>query len=260
MKILAIASVFAAIVAGSAGAEPLRIGTSADFPPWGFTNTAGDIVGFDREVGDEICKRIGADCAWTNQSFDGLLASLQVGKFDLVISGLSITAERAKQVDFSKAYADAPYHIATVKGGALAATKTKAELEAALEGKAIGVQTGSTHEAVANKYFKNADVRLYERNEQIADDLAAGRIDAGLLEQSVWEELMKAREGKLELAGPMLTSADYSEFGNGQGIALKQGREELKARVDKAIVDMISDGTIGKISTKFFGYDLSFKG
>ncbi len=261
MKVFAIASAIAAVMmVGSASAESLRIGTSADFPPWESTDAAGNIVGFDREVGDEICKRIDAECTWANQAFDGLLPSLQVGKFDLVISGISITAQRAEQVDFTKAYADSPYHIATAKGNALAASKTRQDLEKALEGKAIGVQTGSTHEAVARKYFKDADVRLYERNEQIADDITAGRIEAGLLEQSVWEELMKTRADQIEFAGPLLTSADYAEFGNGQGIALKKGRDDLKARIDQAISSMLSDGTIGKISTKFFGYDLSFKG
>lgn len=260
MKVLMIASVFAAFVAGTSQAEPLRIGTSADFPPWGFTDSTGSIVGFDREVGDEVCKRIGAECTWTNQAFDGLLPSLQVGKFDLVISGLSITEERGKQVDFTKAYADAPYHVAGAKGSSLASAKTRQELEKGLEGKTIGVQTGSTHEQVARSHFKDADVRLYERSEQIADDLASGRLDAGLLEQAVWEDLMKTREGQLELVGPMLTSADYSEFGHGQALALKKDGGDLKARIDKAISDMLSDGTVTKLSKKFFGYDLSFKG
>jgi octopine/nopaline transport system substrate-binding protein len=260
MKSLIVASLLAILSIGAASAEELRIGTSADFPPWGFTDSSNNIVGFDREVGDEVCKRIEATCTWTNQAFDGLLASLQVGKFDIIISGLSITAERAKSVDFSHAYADAPYHVAAPKGSDLAAATTREELEKALAGKAIGVQTGSTHEGVSRAHFKDADVRLYERNEQIAADLTAGRIDAGLLEQSVWTELLKGREGQIELVGPMLTSADYTEFGNGQGFAIKKGRADLKARIDKAIEAMLADGTIAKISDKFFGYDLGFKG
>ncbi|QTG16965.1 transporter substrate-binding domain-containing protein (plasmid) [Agrobacterium tumefaciens] len=260
MKFLIIASMVTALGAGAAQAEQLRIGTSADFPPWGFTDASGQIVGFDREVADEICKRIDAECSWTNQAFDGLLPSLQVGKFDIVISGLSVTEERAKQIDFTQAYADAPYHFAGPKDSEARAAKTREELEKTLEDKAIGVQTGSTHEQVVKNHLPSANVRLYERNEQIADDLAAGRLDAGLLEQSVWQDLMKGREGQIELIGPMLTSADYSEFGNGQALALKKGRDELKARINKAIADMLSDGTMSKISNKFFGYDLSFKG
>ncbi|OWK25478.1 hypothetical protein AJ87_09575 [Rhizobium yanglingense] len=147
------------------------------------------------------------------------------------------------------------------KGSPLATAKTREELEKGLaEGKAIGVQSGSSHEGVVRAHFKSADVRLYDRYEQLADDLAAGRIDAGLLEQSVLQDLMKSRDGQIELVGPMLTSADYAEFGNGQGLALKKGRDDLKNRIDKVIADMLSDGTMTKLSTKFFGYDLSFKG
>ncbi len=260
MRLPIIASVLIGLATVAAHAETLRIGTSADYPPWESTDASGNVVGFDRDVGDEICKRIAADCVWTNQAFDGLLPSLLVGKFDLVVSALSITAARAKQVDFSKAYSDSPYHVAAAKGGPIAAAKTRADLEKALTGKVIGVQSGSTHEAVAKAHFKDADVRSYERNEQIADDLAAGRIDAGLLETSVWSELMKAHADQIALAGPNLSSADYAEFGNGQGIALKKGREDLKARVDKAIAGMLSDGTLTRLSMKSFDYDLSFKG
>lgn len=260
MRLTILASVLIGLATVAAQAETLRVATSADYPPWESTDATGKVVGFDRDVGDEICKRIAADCVWTNQAFDGLLPSLLVGKFDLVMSALSITAARAKQVDFTRAYADSPYHVATSKGSPIAAAKTRADLEKALTGKIIGVQSGSTHEAVAKAHFKDADVRAYERNEQIADDLAAGRIDAGLLETSVWSELIKSHDGQIELAGPDLSSADYAEFGNGQGIALKKGREDLKARLDKAIAGMLSDGTMTALSKKYFDYDLSFKG
>jgi len=253
---IAMLSVF---VASSAHAQSLRIATSADFPPWESTDSSGNIVGFDRSVGDEICRRIDTRCEWINQAYDGLLPGLQVSKFDLVISGMSITSERARQVDFTKAYADAPSHIGTNAGNPIAKAKTREELEAALEGKIIGTQMGTTHEIVARTHFKNVDVRLYERNEQMADDLVSGRIDAALVEYSVWEELMKMREGQLELAGPMLTSADYAEFGDGQGIAMQKGRDELRSRIDQTIADMLADGTISSLSNQFFGYDLSFK-
>jgi len=259
MKKLITIAALTTLWACGAQAQELRIATSADFPPWEYTDSSGNIIGFDRSVGDEICQRIEAKCVWINQTYDGLLPGLQVGKFDLVMSGVSITEERAKQVDFTRAYADAPNHVGTSAGNPIAQAKTRQELEAALEGKIIGTQIGTTHEVVVRAHFKQVDVRLYERNEQMADDLASGRIDAALVEYSVWEELMKIREGQIELAGPMLTSADYAEFGEGQGIAMKKGQDELKARMDKAISDMLADGTMTKISNEFFGYDLSFK-
>jgi len=259
MKRLMTMIALATMLAGRVQAQELRIATSADFPPWEYTDSSGNIIGFDRSVGNEICRRIEVQCVWVNQTYDGLLPGLQVGKFDLVMAGVSITQERAGQVDFTRAYADAPNHVGTSAGNPVAQAKTREELEVALEGKIVGTQIGTTHEMVARAHFKNVDIRLYERNEQMADDLASGRIDAALVEYSVWEELMKIREGQIELAGPMLTSADYAEFGDGQGIAMKKGQDDLRARMDKAIGDMLTDGTMRKISNEFFGYDLSFK-
>jgi octopine/nopaline transport system substrate-binding protein len=259
MKTLALSSLLACLLAGTAMADTLRVGTSADFPPWESVNEAGDVIGFDRDVIDEVCKRIEAECNVTNQAFDGLLPALQVGKFDMVISGMSITEERAEQVDFSNAYAEPPYRFAVAAGSDLTKIEKREDLEAALEGKVIGVQTGSTHEAVVRAHLPKSEPRLYERNEQIADDLNAGRIDAGLLEQSVWEQLMEAREGQLSLAGPLLSSADYAEFGNGTAIAMRKGSDDLKKRVDEAVASMLADGKIAELSNKWFGYDLSYK-
>ncbi|MBS7538223.1 transporter substrate-binding domain-containing protein [Ancylobacter lacus] len=261
MKTLALATLLSiAMSAGSARAEELKIGTSADYPPWESVDAAGQIIGFDRSVGDEICKRIRATCVWQNQTFDGLLPGLQIGKFDLVMSGISINAERAERVDFSTAYADAPASVVVALGNAAASAKSAAELVAKLGSAVIGVQTGTTHEQVIRAHFPKADVRAYDRPDQIADDLIAGRIDAGLMERAAWDPLVKAHgAGKLTYAGPLLNSSDFPEFGKGQGIALKKGNSALRSRIDAAIAAMRTEGAIKAASEKWFGYDVSAK-
>jgi len=259
MKIL-ISSLLLGASLTSAGAQQLHIGTSADYPPWDSVDASGQIVGFDKDVGDEVCKRIAESCQWQNQSYDGLLPGLQVGKFDLVISGVSINDERAQRVDFSAAYADAPNAIVVTSGSEAQQARTAQDLVSKLGSSAIGVQTGTTHEQVIRAHFPNADIRVYDRPDQIADDLLAGRIDAGLMERSAWDPLVKQQgEGKLVYAGPLLTGADFPEFGKGQGIALKKGNSGLQAKVDAAIQAMLKDGTIASISQKWFTYDLSKK-
>ncbi|WDZ79122.1 transporter substrate-binding domain-containing protein (plasmid) [Ensifer adhaerens] len=248
------------LLATAASAEDLRVGTSADYPPWESVDASGNIVGFDKDVGDEICKRISATCTWQNQAYDGLLPGLQVGKFDLVISGVSINDERSQKVDFSAAYADAPNSIVVGAGNHSADSKSASELKSSLAKAAIGVQTGTTHEQVLRANFPDADVRVYDRPDQVADDLIAGRIDAGLMERSAWEPLVKDRGAdKLIYAGPLLTSADFHEFGKGQGVAMGKGKSDLKQKIDGAIQAMLQDGTIKTISEKWFGYDVSKK-
>lgn len=189
-----------------------------------------------------------------------MLPSLQIGKFDLVISGISITEERAKMVGFSKAYADAPNAFFGLSGNEDVTLGTGETLTSALSDKVIGVQVGTTHSSVVETHFESSSIRKYDRPEQIVDDVIAGRLDAGLMERSAWEPFLEgARGDKLEQLGPLLTSADYAEFGQGQAIAFKQGRDELRARVDTAIGELLADGTIAAISKEWFGYDLSFK-
>lgn len=244
----------------NAGAQQLHIGTSADYPPWESVDANGQIVGFDKDIGDEVCKRIATTCEWQNQAYDGLLPGLQVGKFDLVISGVSINDERAQRVDFSVAYADAPNSIVVASGSDAASAKDAQQLVDKLGRSAIGVQTGTTHQQVINAHFPDADVRVYDRPDQIADDLLAGRIDAGLMERSAWDPLVKERgQGKLIYAGPLLTGADFPEFGKGQGIAFKKGNSVLQGKVNEAINTMLEDGTVAKISQKWFTYDISKK-
>lgn len=244
----------------SAAADDLRIGTSADYPPWEYVNAANEIIGFDRDFGDELCKRIGAECTWVNQAYDGLLPGLQVGKFHAVISGISINEERAKMVDFTIAYADAPSAFAGPIASELTPELSKEQLVEGLSGKTIGVQTGTTFEQVLRAHMPDVTVRTYDRPEQIVDDIRAERIDAGLMELAAWQPFFSG-EGKDELKffGPQLTGADYPEFGQGQGIALKKGNAELQERMDDAIASMLKDGTLATISTKWFGYDLSSK-
>lgn len=256
-KLLAVLTL--SLIASVASAEDLRVGTSADYPPWESVDANGEIIGFDRDVGDEICKRIEANCAWQNQAYDGLLPGLQVGKFNLVISGISINEERAQKVDFSAAYADAPNSIAVAAGSAVAEAASAKDLQEKLSSAAIGVQTGTTHEQVVRAHFPNADVRVYDRPDQIADDIVAGRIEAGLMERSAWEPLVKDRGDKLVYAGPLLTGADFPEFGKGQGVAIAKGNAELTAKIDKAVTGMLADGTIKMMSEKWFGYDISKK-
>ena len=249
-----------AILSTAASAAELRIGTSADYPPWESADAAGEIVGFDRDVGDEICKRIEAGCTWQNQAYDGLLPGLRVGKFDLLISGISINEERARQVSFSVAYADAPSSFAVAAGNGAAEPNSVAELAEKFASATIGVQIGTTHEQVVRAHLPDADIKVYDRPDQIADDLVAGRIDAGLMERSAWEPLIKDRgPDKLSYSGPLLTGADFSEFGLGQGIAMPKGKDELKTKVDQAISAMLSDGTMERISRRWFGYDISKK-
>lgn len=259
MRIYSLLATTLFVLSAPVSAETLTIGTSADFPPWEYVDSTGHIIGFDRDIGDEICERIGAECTWINQNYDGLLPALAIGKFDLVIAGISINEEREKQVDFSMAYADAPVNFVVPSNIKLDPITNKTELLEFLSEKSIGVQAGTTHELVVVKHIPTANIRVYDRPEQILADINAGRIDVGFTERSVWDDLLANSPDSIQFVGPLLTGADFTELGRGQGIVLSKGRDKLKSRIDKAIAQMLTDGTLTRYSNDSFGYDLSAK-
>lgn len=246
------------LLAGSALAANLRIGSSADYPPWESVDDKGQIVGFERDMGDVLCQKIAATCTWTNQNFDGLLPALKVGKFDVAISAISITDERAKEVDFTRAYADVPNNFVVREGTPAASAKSADDLLKDLATASIGVENGTTHEQVIRAHFPKATLKVYARPDQVADDLAAGRLDAGLMERSTWDALIKTHANdKLVYAGPQLMGKDFAEFGKGLGIAIRKGSPDLVTKLDNGLAEMLKDGTIKAESIKWFGYDIS---
>ncbi len=257
MRQWVLAGVITAATALPASAETLRVATSADYPPWESVDAAGEMIGFDIDVGNAICERIEADCEWTNQAYDGLLPALIAGQYDLIISAISITAERRERIDFSIAYAQAPASFGTI-GDGFGDLGDHDALAAAMDGKAVGVQGASIFENLVNTHFGDAETRVYQRADQIIADLRTGRLDAAVMEVSAWEEFAAANDDvALTMFGPLLSYETYPELGDGIGIGLAKGSDELRAEVDAAIASLIEDGTIAALAEEWFGYDVS---
>ncbi|WP_029063898.1 transporter substrate-binding domain-containing protein [Labrenzia sp. DG1229] len=257
MKRLIIAAALSAFAVLPARAEVLRIATSADYPPWESVNASGEMLGFDLDVGNAICAKIEVECEWTNQAYDGLLPALVAGQYDLIMSAISITEERKNSIDFSTAYAQAPASFGTL-GEGFGEISDKSALQAAIDGKAVGVQGSSIFERVVAEHFPSADVKTYQQADQIIADLKTGRIDAAVMEVSAWDEFGSAdKDANLTMFGPLMTYAEYPQLGDGIGLGIGKGNTELKARIDGAIAELLADGTIAKASDKWFGYDVT---
>lgn len=257
MKKVILAAAFSAFVSLPAAAETVRIATSADYPPWESVDTNGNMVGFDIDVGNAACEKAKLKCEWTNQAYDGLLAALVAGQYDMIVSAISITEKRKKSIDFSNAYAQAPAAFAS-SGDKFPEIKDQAGLKSALSGKVVGVQGASIFENVVAENFSDVNVKIYQQADQIIADLKFGRLDAALMEVASWEEFAKANaDANLTMFGPNLTYADYPQMGEGIGFGIGKGNTELKAKMDAAIAELLKDGTIEKLSKKWFGYSVA---
>lgn len=243
--------VIAAVILGTllgacapAAKPALKVGTSADYPPYESKDDKGNYVGFDMDLIREVGKRIGRDVQIVDMSFDGLIAAVQEGKIDGVIAAMQATDARKEKVDFS-----APYHFvqdAFLVGGNSAITITSAKDAAAYK---VGVQTGTIQEKwivdnlVKPGLMKDENVFRYERADNAALDLQAGRIDTVLIISDAAQKLAKDMGLKIALTTKETVAA-------GQAIALQKG-SALKADIDKALADMQKDGTIEKLQQQY---------
>ena len=232
--------------------KALRIGTDTTYAPFSSKDAKGEIIGFDIDLGNELCQRIEAKCTWVTSDFDALIPSLKAKKIDAIISSLSITDKRQKEILFSeKLYAADPRLIAA-KGSPLQPTL------ASLKGKHVGVLQGSTQEAYANGEWRvnGVDVIPYANQDLIYADLVAGRLDAALQDEVAGSEgFLKQPAGKdFAFAGPAVKDKHY--FGDGTGIGLRKNDTELKAALDKALAEMRADGTYDKLASKYFNFNV----
>ncbi|WP_367143823.1 lysine/arginine/ornithine ABC transporter substrate-binding protein ArgT [Pantoea stewartii] len=241
-----VASVFAAVPVS------IRVGTDPTYPPFESKNAQGQLVGFDIDLANEICKRIQTKCTYVESDFDALIPSLKAKKIDAIISSLSITAKRQEEIAFSYKLYAANARLVAPKGSKILPTVES------LKGKNVGVLQGTTQETYANQYWrpKGVTVTPYANQDLVYQDLTAGRIDAAFQDEvQAAEGFLKQPVGKdYAFAGPAVK--DDKIFGVGTGIGLRKDDTELKAAIDKAFESMRKDGTYDKIAKKYFNFNV----
>jgi len=245
LVVAVLAATFGATEAGAA--EKILVATEASFPPFSKTEADGSITGFEIDLGNAVCERAGLECEWVKQDFDGMIAALLAGKFNMIFSSMSITDERKKVVDFSIPYYDTPYRFVGRKGASIEIS------DAGLQGKKVGVYAGATQEKYLQaKYDGVVEIRGYDKIDQINADLMAGRLDLAFNEQLAGGEFLQSADGKdFEFVGPEIR--DQAIFGVGAGAVFRKGDDALRAKIDDAIRSLYADGTFDKISAKYFG-------
>lgn len=241
MKKFIIAAVLASISVSAAAAEAVRFATEASYPPFEFIGADNKIQGFDVDLANALCKEIQADCSFTNQAFDSLIPSLKFKRFDAVMAGMDITPEREKQVLFTKPYYD--------NSALFIAQKGKVTDVAALKGKRVGVQNGTTHQKYLTDKHPEITTVPYDSYQNAILDLKSGRVDAVFGDTAVVNDWLK-QNAELAAVGDKVTDKDY--FGTGLGIAVRQQNTELQGKFNAALDKIKQDGTYETIYKKWF--------
>lgn len=226
-------------------ADKIRIGTEGAYPPFNFVDAKGDLQGFDVDVAKALCDRMGAECTFVKQDWDGIIPALLGKKFDAIVASMSITDERKKAVDFTQRYYTNKLQFVGKKGKAF---DTSA---ASLKGKAIGAQRATISGEWLEKNRPGADIKLYDTQENAYLDLAAGRVDGVLADALVNYEWVKSDAGQgFEFKGEPVFDGDLI------GIAIRKGDGALRDKLNKAIESIVADGTYAKINAKYFPFSI----
>ncbi|MFS2327760.1 ABC transporter substrate-binding protein [Brucella sp. H1_1004] len=225
-------------------AGKMRIAMSGQYPPFSFTNEQNEVVGFDVAIGSAIADRLGVKPEIVTTPFDGIIAGLLAKKYDAVVASMTITPEREKAVDFVGPY----YH-----AGRTVVVKESSPVQKLeeLNGKTVGVTMGDAHEKWA-KAQGDLTVRTYKGLPEMLIDLDAGRLDALVMDSIPVMIAVKETGQKVRI----LETPNIDGAREALGIAIRKNNPELKAAMQKALDDMLADGTYEKISMEWIGSDI----
>jgi lysine-arginine-ornithine-binding protein len=254
LRILAGVVLTAGLAIGGAGADEMRkvrIGTEGAYPPFNSIDTSGQLVGFDIDIANALCAAAKFECTFVVQDWDGIIPALQANKYDAIIASMSITEKRKEVVDFTGKYYNTPAKFIGAEGAEFDFTEGSG-----LAGMKIGVQGSTIHEDFARAKWPGAEVVTYATQDEANADLVSGRVDLVMADSvALLEGFLKTDGGQgFAFAGP-----DYNDptfHGDGAGIAIRKGEQDLVDAFNKALVQIRADGTYQAINAKYFDFDV----
>jgi polar amino acid transport system substrate-binding protein len=235
MKTLHLA--LAALVLGSGAAAAqgvVRIATEGAYPPFNFINEANQLVGFEIDLGNELCRRAGLSCEWVVTDWDGIIPNLVASNFDAIMAGMSITEERARVISFTQNYTPP------------ASSRYVALSEDANLSGVIAAQVST----IQASYVASTDATLVEfatPDETIAA-VRSGLADAVLADLDFLKPIVADNPDLMFVGEPIF-------LGGGVGMGLRQSDVELRDKFDAAIGSMKADGTLNALLVQWFGAD-----
>lgn len=226
------------------------LGLDASFPPLGFTDEDGNIVGYDIDLAKEVSKRLGVEFKAQPIDWDAKEMELSTGKIDCIWNGFTMTPEREEALSFTKPYLNNDQVLIVKADSGL--TKL-----ADMAGKKVGLQNGSSAQAAVDSNTEFAaslkDQVFYKENLTALNDLIIGGVDGVVMDSVVAAYDIAQSKKPLVIVNEVLSKEAY-------GVGFRKGDVKLRDEVQKILEEMANDGTVATISTKWFGSDISVIG
>jgi len=223
----------------------LVLGLDASFPPMGFTDENNEIIGFDIDVAQEVCNRMGVELVKQPINWDTKEEDLKVGKIDCIWNGMSINPARAEAMNLSDPY---------MKNEMIFVVPADSEIKSMddLEGKTVGVQTGSTAQEILEAWdkFDTITESPLEENVTALSQMELGFSDAVFLDSVVANYFITSNNKDYVVLDGNLEAEEYA-------VGFRKEDQALRDEVQKTLSEMKADGALGEISTKWFGSDVT---
>ena len=238
MKKLILTTAVLALAAGTAWAQQtVRMGTEGAYPPYNFIdNATGEVAGFERELGDELCKRAELTCTWVQNEWDSIIPNLQSGNYDTIMAGMSINDERKEVIDFTQNY----YPPTASAYAAITA-------DADIKGGVVAAQIGTIQ--ASHVAETGATLLEFATGEETIAAVRNGEADAVFADKDFLAPSVEQSNGELV----WVEGNDTVALGEGIGMGVRKSDAELKAKFNAAIQSMKDDGTLNTLLTKWFG-------
>ncbi|WP_322892923.1 MULTISPECIES: transporter substrate-binding domain-containing protein [unclassified Yoonia] len=239
MNKLIVTSVTAALLGSAAMAQDvIRLGTEGAYPPYNFINDAGEVDGFERALGDELCLRAELNCTWVVTDWDSIIPNLVSGNYDAIIAGMSITDERKEVIDFTDPYTQ-PDPSAFLALG-----------EVDLENALIAAQTGTIQASYVTS-MEGATLLEFATPDESVSALRSGEVDAVLADKAFLEPIAES-DAEVSFVGEDVL------LGGGIGLGIRQSDTELRDTFSAAIQSMKDDGTLNELITEWLPGSATF--
>lgn len=246
--ILVFSLVFTVFSLSAFGAQKvINIGTEGVYAPFTFVDASGKLTGYDVEVITEAAKRTGLKINFVPTPWDSMFLGLESKKYDIVANQIGKNPDREKKYLFSESY--------LISGAQLIVKDTNKKITSLndLKGKKVGTSVGSNYNKLLTEFDKNKEINLvyYDGDvTQVFQDISLGRIDATVNDRLTIGENVKKLGLKVKTVGKPLN--EVPSF-----FVFRKDSSDLKAKIDSALLSMKKDGTLGKISKKWFNEDFS---
>lgn len=217
----------------------VRLGTEGAYPPYNFINDAGEVDGFERELGDELCARAGLACEWVTNEWDSIIPNLVSGNYDVIIAGMSITDERDEVIDFTANYTQPDPSAYLALDGA----------DVDFEGGVIAAQAGTIQ--AAQIASSGATLVEFATPDETVAAVRSGEADAVLADKAY---LLPIAEENADVA---IVGEDVL-IGGGIGMGIRESDTELRDKFTAAIESMKEDGTLNALIVKWLPGSATF--